>query len=97
MTCRIEYVPIPPHCRGKAISSLVDVMKERYSIAADTTRAFARQEKRTMSPDEIFDPITRPKHYALHPSGVECITVTEQMNFCVGNAIKYLSHLARRA
>ena len=47
-------------------------------------------KERTMSPDEIFDPITRPKHYASHPSGVECITVTEHMNFCVGNAIKYL-------
>ena len=31
-----------------------------------------------------------PKHYTSHPSGVECIQVTEHMNFCVGNAIKYL-------
>ena len=43
-----------------------------------------------MSPAEMFDPITRPKHYASHPSGIECIVVTEHMNFCLGNAIKYL-------
>ena len=73
----------------KATSSLGNLMGEMYSIAADTTRAFDRS-KAGVKHDEIFDPITRPEHYAVHPSGVECITVTEQMNFCVGNAIKYL-------
>lgn len=33
---------------------------------------------------------TNPSHYREHPSGVECITVTEHMTFNVGNAIKYL-------
>lgn len=36
------------------------------------------------------DPVNHPKHYTQHPSGVECIQVTEHYNFCVGNAIKYL-------
>jgi hypothetical protein len=36
------------------------------------------------------DNVNHPKHYTNHPSGVECIEVTEHMNFCVGNAIKYL-------
>ncbi len=36
------------------------------------------------------DPVNRPKHYTTHPSGVECITVTEHMNFCLGNAMKYI-------
>lgn len=35
-------------------------------------------------------PVHHPAHYTGHPSGVECIQVTEHMNFCVGNAIKYL-------
>lgn len=35
------------------------------------------------------DPID-PDHYKQHPSGVECITITEHLGFCVGNAIKYL-------
>ena len=33
---------------------------------------------------------TNPQHYRSHPSGVECITVTEHMNFCRGNAVKYI-------
>ena len=36
------------------------------------------------------DPVNHPKHYTEHPSGVECIEITEHMTFCVGNAIKYL-------
>ena len=31
-----------------------------------------------------------PKHYRSHPSGVECITVIEHMNFNLGNAVKYV-------
>jgi hypothetical protein len=37
----------------------------------------------------MSDPIS-PKHYKDHPSGVECISITEHMDFCIGNAIKYL-------
>lgn len=36
------------------------------------------------------DPINHPAHYTLHPSGVECITITEHMGFNLGNAIKYV-------
>ncbi|MCP4126767.1 MAG: DUF3310 domain-containing protein [Gammaproteobacteria bacterium] len=31
-----------------------------------------------------------PDHYRQHPSGIECIQVTEYMNFCLGNAVKYI-------
>jgi len=37
----------------------------------------------------MTDPIN-PSHYQNHPSGIECIQITEHMNFCRGNAIKYL-------
>lgn len=36
------------------------------------------------------DPVNHPKHYTAHPSGVECIQITEHMNFNIGNAVKYL-------
>lgn len=36
------------------------------------------------------DPVNHPAHYTQHPSGVECIAVTEHFNFNIGNAIKYL-------
>ncbi len=38
----------------------------------------------------VDDPVNHPRHYTQHPSGVECITITEHMNFNVGNAGKYL-------
>jgi hypothetical protein len=38
----------------------------------------------------INDPVNHPKHYTKHPSGVECIQITEHMNFCLGNAVKYI-------
>jgi len=31
-----------------------------------------------------------PDHYRKHPSGIECIQITEHFNFCMGNAIKYI-------
>jgi len=36
------------------------------------------------------DPVHHPAHYTQHPSGIECITVTEHMTFCLGNAVKYV-------
>ena len=36
------------------------------------------------------DPVSHPAHYTRHPSGVECIAITEHMSFCLGNAIKYI-------
>jgi hypothetical protein len=36
------------------------------------------------------DEINHPEHYTSHPSGIECIQITEHMNFCLGNAIKYI-------
>jgi hypothetical protein len=31
-----------------------------------------------------------PAHYKAHPSGIECIQITEHMSFCLGNAVKYI-------
>jgi len=36
------------------------------------------------------DPVNHPSHYTAHPSGVECIQITEYMNFNLGNAVKYI-------
>lgn len=37
-----------------------------------------------------YDNINHPKHYTSHPSGVEVIQITEHLNFCLGNVIKYI-------
>ena len=36
------------------------------------------------------DSVKSPSHYNSHPSGVECIDITQHLNFCLGNAIKYI-------
>jgi hypothetical protein len=50
-----------------------------------------KQRKKVAAPAaDLEDTINHPSHYNAHPSGVECITVTERFSFNVGNAIKYL-------
>jgi len=39
---------------------------------------------------DVTDLINHPPHYTNHPSGVECIQITEHMGFCLGNAVKYI-------
>jgi hypothetical protein len=36
------------------------------------------------------DVVNHPTHYTSHPSGIECITITEHMSFTLGNAVKYI-------
>ena len=38
----------------------------------------------------MSDLVNHPPHYTAHPSGVECIEITEHMGFNLGNAIKYI-------
>lgn len=45
----------------------------------------ATHERTTMD-----DAVNHPPHYTSHPSGVECIQVTEHMGFNLGNAVKYI-------
>ncbi len=37
----------------------------------------------------MTDPINHPPHYNMN-TGWEAIDVTEQFNFCLGNALKYI-------
>lgn len=38
----------------------------------------------------VTDLVNHPPHYKSHPSGIECIQITEHMGFNLGNAIKYI-------
>ncbi len=44
----------------------------------------------TREPGAVHDPVNSPIHYRSSPSGIECIEVVEHMNFCRGNATKYI-------
>lgn len=43
-----------------------------------------------MSGRRKTDVVNHPPHYTAHPSGIECIAITEHFGFSIGNAIKYL-------
>jgi len=36
------------------------------------------------------DNVNNPKHYTSDPSGIECIEISENWSFCLGNALKYI-------
>ena len=38
----------------------------------------------------MHDIVNNPKHYTSHPSGIDCIQITEHMSFNLGNALKYI-------
>lgn len=49
-----------------------------------------RQERHSDMVKRAIDPVNNPKHYTEHPSGIQCIQITEHMGFNLGNAIKYI-------
>lgn len=67
------------------------VVKRKATAKKLDERSFDRINRRVFAKvAKPHDPVDNPTHYTVHPSGVECIAVTEHFNFCVGNAIKYL-------
>jgi hypothetical protein len=64
---------------------------ERHGVPLEVLEAgsgWAMRPLNALKPQP--DPVNAPMHYCAHPSGVECITITEHMNFNIGNAVKYL-------
>ena len=59
------------------------VCKERVPFDTNTVNHTCVREAKE-------DAVNHPAHYTSHPSGIECIEITEHMNFCLGNAVKYL-------
>lgn len=57
----------------------------------NTPKKKAQMRRQPTAPDP-----TNPAHYRSHPSGVECITVTEHLGFCLGNAVKYIWRAGER-
>ena len=54
----------------------------------EDTECFRRIDKNSVG--KINDPVKHPSWYTEHPSGIECIEITQHMNFCLGNATKYI-------
>ncbi len=60
------------------------------TVETNTPRPGESVEQISTRLNRGHDPVNHPKHYTAHPSGIECIEVTEWMNFNLGNAVKYI-------
>lgn len=81
-----ELFPFPA-APGLNIPKLGDYPREALEeLAAIEGRMFLEMEEAEMT----HDPVDHPAHYTQHPSGIECIQITEHMGFCLGNAVKYI-------
>lgn len=71
-----------------------EVALNRIYLATDNAQICALIESGDSGQNDaaaaVEDKVNHPNHYNDHPSGVECIVVTEHMSFNNGNAIKYL-------
>lgn len=63
-------------------------MTKRKSKTAKEAASDSSASLETSEEDLLV--VNRPPHYLRHPSGVECITIAEHFNFCLGNALKYI-------
>lgn len=71
---------------------VVEHALEKYDNPGPRLAALKRERDRRLheATEEAPNPVSAPPHYRAHPSGIECIQVTEHLSFLRGNAIKYL-------
>jgi hypothetical protein len=74
-----------PRLRRRPVNNLPD----SGSVTPGPADAASAVPETLVETDQT-DPVNHPRHYTSHPSGVECITVTEWMSFNLGNAVKYI-------
>lgn len=72
------------HCFGN------DKWVRRDLYIRDASQPLSEAIKEWVDCKEEEDVVNNPPHYTEHPSGIECIQVTEHMGFNLGNAIKYI-------
>jgi hypothetical protein len=66
----------------------IDMAGETLEPLTTRKKPVFKKEKKLSS--SAHDPVNHPKHYTEHPSGIECIQITEHMGFNLGNALKYI-------
>lgn len=79
------------HKEKEFCASIVDVNESKELIKLSDGNWYSADELEPMPMNRVVTPdmVNHPPHYTSHPSGIECIQVTEHFNFCVGNAIQY--------
>lgn len=67
-------------CSKKIFRAFYESCQVSVNYKYDSTREKGEQNNQ----------VNHPKHYTSDPSGVECIEISENWSFCLGNALKYL-------
>lgn len=70
--------------RGMCGRCYMRVLRSEKSGVPVVLKPAVRQMSQTLCP------VNHPQHYTSHPSGIECIQITEHMGFNLGNALKYI-------
>jgi hypothetical protein len=68
----------------------LDKWVKRDLYIKDASQTLTEAIKEWVDVKEEADVVNQPAHYTEHPSGIECIQITEHMGFNLGNAIKYI-------
>ena len=88
--CDVENTGALTHCRE--CGAMDPLLADKIEKTLDSVYPPAHYDLigKAPMPPTSHDPVNHPAHYNSHPSGVECISITEHINFCIGNAVKYL-------
>lgn len=78
--------------RNGTITNYVEEEPYAFEVQLDDGKVlgFADYELIPVNVAQEPDEINSPAHYTWLPNGVEVIDVTENLNFCLGNAVKYV-------
>ena len=84
VTEEVKEVEATPAERLEASEKMNAQVVADFAYKVTQGKAKLRKEK------PKADMVNHPPHYTSHPSGVECIQITEHMSFNLGNALKYI-------
>ena len=86
---RVQDPVSDPDWAGQVGIEVRKVLEDKTSAGIPEGRKMYLDPETVVRIDDE-DPVNHPSHYTNHPSGVECIQITEHMSFTLGNAIKYI-------
>lgn len=87
-----HWKPFPRHPKLGPVAIAPEFLAAAPAFIAylEEAGAMAAEQLRKAQDTIAADPVNHPRHYTSHPSGIECIQITEHMGFNLGNAVKYV-------
>ena len=87
-TLTVEEIKNEVEAKDSPILELSE--KNNAEAMADIAYKLSQGKAKQRKEKTKVDMVNHPPHYTSHPSGVECIQITEHMGFNLGNALKYI-------